>query len=101
MKKDLIKNVYLYGKDHLVALNLINYSINSKVKLSDFSKILNKILKIKVPIFPIDGGFLKQKGMQEGQSLGNVLNILEREWMKNNFKISKERIKEIIRENSN
>jgi len=100
-EEDLIKNVYLYGKDHLVALNLINYSINSKVKLSDFSKILNKILKIKVPIFPIDGGFLKQKGMQEGQSLGNVLNILEREWMKNNFKISKERIKEIIRENSN
>ena len=100
-EEDLIKNVYLYGKDHLVALNLINYSINSKVKLSDFSKILNKILKIKVPIFPIDGGFLKQKGMQEGQSLGNVLNILEREWIKNNFKISKERIKEIIRENSN
>ena len=100
-EEDLIKNVYLYGKDHLVALNLINYSINSKVKLRDFSKILNKILKIKVPIFPIDGGFLKQKGMQEGQSLGNVLNILEREWMKNNFKISKERIKEIIRENSN
>ena len=100
-EEDLIKNVYLYGKDHLVALNLINYSINSKVKFSDFSKILNKILKIKVPIFPIDGGFLKQKGMQEGQSLGNVLNILEREWIKNNFKISKERIKEIIRENSN
>ena len=100
-EEDLIKNVYLYGKDHLVALNLINYSINSKVKFRDFSKILNKILKIKVPIFPIDGGFLKQKGMQEGQSLGNVLNILEREWMKNNFKISKERIKEIIRENSN
>ena len=100
-EEDLIKNVYLFGKNHLVALNLINYSINSKVKRSDFSKILNKILKIKVPIFPIDGGFLKQKGMQEGQSLGNVLNILEREWINNNFKISEERIREIIRENSN
>ena len=100
-EEDLIKNVYLFGKNHLVALNLINYSINSKVKRSDFSKILNKILKIKVPTFPIDGGFLKQKGMQEGQSLGNVLNILEREWINNNFKISEERIREIIRENSN
>ena len=100
-EEDLIKNIYLYGKNHLVALNLINYSINSKVKRSDFSKILNKILKIKAPIFPIDGGFLKQKGMQEGQSLGNVLKILEREWINNNFKISEERIREIIRENSN
>ncbi len=100
-EEDLIKNVYSNGKNHLKALNLINFSINSKVKVSDFSKILKKILKIKVPIFPIDGEFLKQKGMQEGQSLGNVLNVLEKEWINNNFKISKERIKVIIRENSN
>ena len=100
-EEDLIKNVYLYGKDHLVALNLINYSINSKVKLSDFSKILNKILKIKVPKFPIDGETLKQKGMQEGQTLGNVLKTLEKEWINNNFKISNERVEEIIKINLN
>ena len=39
-------------KNHLIALNLINFSINSKLKLNDFSKTFNKILKIKVPIFP-------------------------------------------------
>ena len=76
-EKDLLKNVYLDGKNHLIALNLINFSINSKVKEKDFSKIFNKILKIKVPVFPIDGEYLKQKGMKEGQSLGKVLKILE------------------------
>jgi len=100
-EKDLIKNIYLNGKNHLIALNLINFSINTKVKINDFSKIFNKILKIKIPVFPIDGGLLKQKGMQEGQSLGNVLKILEKEWIDNNFKISNERIEEIIRVNSN
>ena len=60
-----------------------------------------KILKIKVPIFPIDGEILKQKGMQEGQSLGNVLKTLEKEWINNNFKISNERIEDIIKLNSN
>ena len=100
-EEDLIKNVYLFGKNHLVALNLINYSINSKVKRSDFSKILNKILKIKIPTFPINGDTLKQKGMKEGQSLGNVLKTLEREWINNEFKISNKRIEEIIRVNSN
>ena len=100
-EKDLAKNVYLNGKNHLIALNLINFSINSKVKINDFSKIFNKILKIKVPIFPIDGDTLKQKGMQEGQSLGNVLKTLEREWINNNFKISKERVEQIIKENTN
>ncbi len=100
-EKNLIKNIYLNGKDHLIALNLINFSINSKMKINDFTKILNKILKIKVPIFPIDGETLKQKGMQEGQRLGNVLKTLEEEWINNNFKISNERVEEIIKVNSN
>ena len=100
-EKNLIKNVYLNGKNHLIALNLINFSINSKVKINDFTKTLNKILKIKVPIFPIDGETLKQKGMQEGQRLGNVLKTLEKEWINNNFKISNERVEEIIKINLN
>jgi len=100
-EKNLIKNVYLNGKNHLIALNLINFSINSKVKIKDFNKTLNKILKIKVPVFPIDGETLKQKGMLEGQMLGDVLKTLEKEWINNNFKISNERVEEIIKINSN
>ena len=69
------------------------------MKEKDFSKIFNKILKIKVPVFPIDGEYLKQKGMKEGQSLGKVLKILEKDWINNNFKISNERIEEIIKIN--
>ena len=100
-QKDLIKNVYINGKNHLIALNLINYAINSKVKRDDFSKTLKKIFKTKTPVFPIDGEALKKKGMQEGQSLGNVLKTLEKEWMNNNFKISNERVEEIIKVNLN
>ena len=100
-EKDLAKNVYLNGKNHLIALNLINFSKNSKEKLKNFSKVLKKILKIKIPIFQIDGEFLKRKGMQEGYSLGNVLKTLEKEWINNDFKISNERIEEIIKANSN
>tara|TARA_Y100000591_G_scaffold302301_1_gene297256 strand:- start:1162 stop:2424 length:1263 start_codon:yes stop_codon:yes gene_type:complete len=100
-EKDIIKNVYKYGKNHLIALNLINYSINLNLKFNDFSKNLKKILKTSVPIFPIDGKFLLKKGMQEGELLGNVLNILEKEWINNNFKISDKKINEIIKINSN
>ncbi len=96
-EKDLTKNIYFLGKKHLIALNLINFSINARVKSYDFSKTLNKILKTKVPIFSIDGELLKQKGMKEGQSLGNVLKELEKEWVDNDFKISNDRIDEIIK----
>ena len=71
------------------------------MKINDFTKTLNKILKTTVPIFPIDGETLKQKGMQEGQSLGSVLKTLEKEWIYNNFEISNERVDEIIKVNSN
>ena len=96
-EKNLTKNIYFFGKKYLIALNLINFSINAKVKSYDFSETLNKILKTKVPIFSIDGELLKQKGMKEGQSLGNVLKELEKEWVNNNFKISNDRIDEIIK----
>ena len=100
-EKDLIKNIYLNGKKHIISLNLINFSINTKVKAYDFSNTLNKILKTKVPFLPIDGELLKQKGMKEGESLGKVLKELEKEWLNNNFKISNNRIDEIIKIHSN
>ena len=40
-------------------------------------------------------------GMQQGALIGKVLKEIEEEWMKNNFKISKNRVKEIIRSHSN
>ena len=99
-EKDLIKNIYLNGKNQLIALNLISYSMNLKIKLNTYSENFRKILKTKVPLFPINGEFLKQKGMKEGQSLGNVLKSLEKEWVNNNFKISNEKIEEIIKTKS-
>ena len=40
------------------------------------------------------------KGMREGVLLGKVLRKIEEEWMKNNFKISDDRVQEIIKQNS-
>ena len=100
LDQDLIKNIYIHGKDHLKALNLINFSINPKTKLYEFKKILNRISKSNIPKFPIDGEFLKQNGLREGKTLGKILKKIEKEWIDNSFKISNERIKELIRVNS-
>ena len=99
--KDFKKNIYINGKNHLIALNFLNYSANPNVKFDDFSKNHKKILKAKIPSFPIDGKFLLKQGMREGQSLGQVLRVLEDEWMNNEFKISNKKIKDIIKINSN
>ena len=39
--------------------------------------------------------------MKEGLKLGRVLKIIEKEWIANGFKISKNRVEEIIKLNSN
>ena len=100
-EKDLLRNIYINGKDHLVALNLIYYSINPKVKLKDFSYNLKKILKSNIPEFKINGEYLKKFGMEEGESMGKVLREIEDEWIRNNFKISNDKIEELIKVNSN
>jgi poly(A) polymerase len=99
--KDLEKNIYLNNKNHLVDLSVLNYVSFTKYKLKDFSEKLRKISQSKTRVFPISGEYLIRKGMQEGLLLGRVLKIIEEEWIINNFKISKDRIKEIIRLNSN
>ncbi len=99
--QDLEKNIYFYGKNHLIDLNILNYIINGKMKLKDFSKILKKILKTKLHKFNIDGKYLIKNGMQEGVLIGKVLKIVENEWIRNNFKITKERVRELIQLHSN
>ncbi len=95
--KDLEKNIYLNNKNYLINLNILNFSINPTLKLKDFSVTLDKILKSKTHKLNIDGKYLIENGMQQGSLVGKVLKEIEEEWIKNNFQITKERVKEIIR----
>ena len=99
--KDLKKYIYLYGKNHLINLNILNFVINEKLKFKDFSETLKKILQSKKQKLPVDGKYLIDNGMKQGSQIGRVLKKIEEEWIKNNFKISEDQMKEIIRLNSN
>ena len=99
--KDLEKNIYLYDKDYLINLNILQYVIDLKFKYKDFSETLKKILKSKTHKLSIDGRYLIKNGMKQGSAVGKVLKEIEVEWLRNNFQISKDRVKEIIRIHSN
>ena len=98
-EKDLEKNIYLYGKNHLILLNALIFTTNSKFKIDSFLKVNKIILQTKIQKFPFDGNFLMKNGMKEGSALGKVLKMIEDEWIINGFKISKDRVKEIIKSN--
>tara|TARA_B100000963_G_scaffold142645_1_gene124179 strand:- start:1456 stop:2718 length:1263 start_codon:yes stop_codon:yes gene_type:complete len=99
--EDIKKNIYLNGKDHLVNLNVLNFALNTKLKIRDFSEILKNILKSKTYKFNINGKYLMKHGMQQGAMMGKVLKTIEEEWLKNNFKITQDQIKKIIQQYSN
>ena len=95
--KDLKKNIYFFGKRHLIVLNILYFSNSKKVKLQDYLDILNNINKINIPKFSFDGNYLKEKGMKEGALIGKTLKLIESEWLDNDFQISNERVLKIIK----
>ena len=99
--RDIERHIYLNNKSHLTKLNTLYFTLNPKYSLKHFSETLEKILKSKIHQFHIDGKYLMNKGMREGVLLGRVLRKIEDEWINNNFKISNERVEEIIKVNSN
>ena len=98
--KDIEKFIYLNDKSHLLNLNILHFASNSKYSFKNFSEAMKNILKSKAHKFEIDGKYLMNKGMREGVLLGKVLRKIEEEWMENNFKISDDRVQEIIKQNS-
>jgi len=99
--KDLKKNTYFFGKNHLMALNILSFSSGRKEKLKDYLTILNNINKIQIPKLPFNGDYLKAKGMKEGALIGKTLKIIEDEWLDNNFEISDEKVLKIIKSQNN
>ena len=99
--KDLKRNIFYFGKNNLKALNLINFSNSKKFKLQDYLKTSKIIQEISLPKFPFDGNYLKNKGIKEGAIIGQVLKLLEKEWLNNDFKISDQKISQIISDRNN
>ena len=99
--KDLKKNIYLFGKNHLRAANVLYFSNNKKIKIKDYLDVLKKINQLETPKFSFDGNFLIKKGMKEGALIGKTLKLIETEWLNNNFEISNDKVLKIIRSQNN
>ena len=97
--KNLEKNIYFYGKEHMKLLNLLEFLSNTKYNFKNFQIIFNKISNSKIHKFPYNGEYLIKRGIKEGPVLGKVIKMLENEWVENNFKISEKRVQDVIKQN--
>ncbi len=98
-KKDLKKNIYIYGKQCLIFLNILQFCENKKFDYKEYIKTNKDIIQCEIPKLKYDGNYLKTKGLNEGQKLGEILKKIEDEWIKNDFNILNEEVDKIISKN--
>ena len=96
-EKDLKKNIFQFGKKHLFELNILKFLENKKYNKEKYLRINKEIYNSSIPDFPFDGSYLKKKGIKEGEVIGKILGSLKNEWLNNNFKITDQKVIEIIK----
>ena len=96
-KKDLKKNIYIFGKEIITTLFLLKES----EKVKNNIEFLDTIQKTEPPKFPYNGDYLKSRGLKEGKELGDILNYLEEKWINDNFKIDESEISSVITKRKN
>ena len=96
-KKDLKKNIYIFGKEIIITLFLLKES----EKVQNNIEFLDTIQKTEPPKFPYNGDYLINRGLKEGKELGDILNYLEEKWINDNFKIDESEISSAITKRKN
>ena len=95
--KNILNKVFYYeGKQAVI--DILNFRI---IKLKKIDKLLAELSKyyenMPIPEMPIGADILMKKyKIPEGKQLGEKLKMIEREWVKNNFKISDQQVENII-----
>jgi poly(A) polymerase len=87
LKKKLKKNIYNFGKENIKLLTEFIYCADPKFSVKLLENLLNEINNLKVPIFPFNGQYLKEKGLKEGKEIGSALKVLEKEWIEKDFNL--------------
>ena len=95
-ENNINKVFYYYGKE--TTIEILNYGMIKFKKIANTIKELsNHYENSKVPVLPVGADLLMKKfKIPEGKLLGEKLKIIEKEWVKNNFKITNQQVENII-----
>ena len=96
-EKDLKKNIFYYGKNKIASLAKFYFLSHTKKNYANLANILKKIESISIPEFPITGKYLLEQGFKSGRKIGEILKRIEKEWVKNDFNLEDEQLKNLIK----
>lgn len=84
-EKFISQLIYFKGKPHVIDMILLQYSYKNKINCNN---LINKIMKITIPPFPINGNDVKEY-VQNDKLIGIYLKKAELEWVDSNFTLNK------------
>ena len=96
LEENIKKLIYLSNKNFVKDLLLFSLCINSRIKNSNITSLLNYVDNCKLPKFPISGDYLKQHGYEDGKKLGTELKLLEEKWVADNFHLDEKILKKSL-----
>lgn len=81
------------NKDYIIELIIFNSILNCNNNPQDYiNNLINFINKIEIPFFPINGKDLINRKINNKQNFRKILSYLKDEFIKSDFKISKEEL---------
>ncbi len=97
LKKDLNKNIFLFGKEKIKSLFFLNSLIKKSFSTIELSQDLIKIDNVSIPKFPITGEYLLDKGIKSGKKMGEAISEIKNKWLDNNFNLDDQQLSKTIK----
>ena len=98
-ERNKIKYIYYHGHEVCISLLIYNFAkfpVNSKV--TTYLKIIPSIKNLKIPKLPVFGRDIINLGINPGPKVGKILKLIENWWITNNFKPSRKKCLEKLKE---
>ena len=96
-KKDLKKNIFIFGKKRVKSLLFLNNVIKKNQKNDELIKNISNIENTSIPEFPITGEYLLDKGIKSGKKMGYAIKEIKNKWLENNFNLDDEQLSKTIK----
>ena len=96
-KENLSRILLKKGKENLI--DILDFKILTSKKNKDYFIDLKKYFnEFEIPVMPVKAKDLIEKfNLKEGKLLGSIIKEIEEQWLNNNFKISNDQIKDIVK----
>tara|TARA_Y100000590_G_scaffold299970_1_gene338183 strand:+ start:1 stop:1284 length:1284 start_codon:yes stop_codon:yes gene_type:complete len=96
-KENLSRILLKKGKENLI--DILDFKILTSKKNKDYFIDLKKYFnEFEIPVMPVKAKDLIVKfNLKEGKLLGSILKEIEEHWLNNNFKISNDKIEDIVK----